>query len=67
VISAITIEGKRGTKYEVQFSLDSLTNQVFIELVQLMPDDHKRKLVSGLEARGGVGGRLIVAWFGSEA
>lgn len=66
MIVSINLEGKRGTKYEVRLSLDSLTNNVFVELIQPMADGHKRALASGMEARGGVGGRLLANWFGSE-
>lgn len=60
----IDLEGKRGTKYQLRFSLDQLTNNVFVELRQPMADGHVRELASTLEARGGVGGRLMGAWFG---
>lgn len=66
MITAIKLKGRRGTEYEVRFSLDQLTNNVFIELIQLMNDGTKRSLGSTLEARGGVGGRLLANWFGSE-
>lgn len=64
MIVTINLQGKRGTKYELRFSLDQLTDSVFVELVQPMADGHVRALASTLEARGGVGGRLLSAWFG---
>lgn len=66
MIVSIILEGKRGTKYEVRMSLDSLTNNVFVELIQPMADGHKRALASVMEARGGAGGRMLAAWFGSD-
>lgn len=59
--AVIDLQGKRGTKYQLQFSLDQLTNNVFVELIQPMPDGHERKLAATLEARGGAGGRMLAS------
>lgn len=62
---SVRLEGKRGKQYTVYFSLDSLTNQVFIELEDTT-HAVKKPMASKLEPRGEVGGRLIAGWFGSE-